>query len=314
MTWELFFDVLKEALSDSAKVLPVVFAVYVLIEIIEAHQTSKRTLERAFSNKAAPLFGALIGVIPQCGLSVVATKLYQGKYVLLGTLIAVYFATSDEAIPILFSHAINDPSVLSKIGLLLLIKVSFAIAVGFIINAMLKNTKLAAFDGTASEVCQEECDHDHHDGESHDHGDSCEKEDENEPFKELIIHPFIHSLKVIGYIFIVNLLFGILIEGIVGVDRLAAVLNSSVFLQPLFSSVIGLIPNCASSVIITELFAEGVLSLGGAVAGLTVNSGLGVAVLLKDKKNIKKNLGIIGLAFGLSLVIGYLVTVIELLI
>ncbi len=313
MTWELIWEVLKEALSDSAKVLPVVFAVYVLIEIIEAHQTSKRTLERAFSNKAAPLFGALIGVIPQCGLSVVATKLYQGKYVLLGTLIAVYFSTSDEAIPILFSHAINDPSVLGKLGLLLLIKVSFAIAVGFIINAMLKNTKLAAFDGRATEVCQEDCDHDHHDGASHDHGDK-NKDEEDEPFKELIIHPFIHSLKVIGYIFIVNLLFGILIEGIIGVDKLSAVLNSSVFLQPLFSSIIGLIPNCASSVIITELFADGVLSLGGAVAGLTVNSGLGVAVLLKDKKNIKKNLGIIGLAFGLSLVLGYLVTVIEILI
>ena len=128
------------------------------------------------------------------------------------------------------------------------------------------------------------------------------------------MHPLVHSLKIALYIFIINFAFSCLIELAIGEEALKGFLSQSVYFQPIFSCVIGLIPNCASSVLITEMYADGLLSLGGAVAGLAVNSGLGMAVLLKDKTNLKRNLGIVGLTFALALLLGYMVTAVEVII
>ncbi len=301
MTIEDFWDIALDFLVDAAKILPVILVIYILIELVESHSAANRKFKKLLTSKSAPLFGAMIGVIPQCGFSVVATKLYQGGYILLGTLIAVYFSTSDEALPILFSKAFEDPSLWGRLGLLIAIKVGYAVLVGFSVNAVVKNKNLNDIDENTVEVAGEDgcC---HHDVTEERHG-----------LIGYLLHPLLHSLKIFAYVFVVNIVFGTII-GFVGEQNITDFLSANIFLQPLVSVVIGLIPNCASSVLITQMFASGALSLGGAVAGLTVNSGLGVAVLLKDKNNIKNTLLIVLSMFVLSLVLGYAVTAVSVLI
>ena len=297
----MIWDILLDSLIDTAKVLPIIFVVYVLIEFIESREGRYGKLEKAFSGRLAPLYGAGIGLIPQCGFSVVATKLFQDEYIYMGTLIAVYLATSDEALPIMFSRAVTEPTLWISLLIILAIKFVYATFCGYMIN-LTQKSPARAFDEEA------------HDSE---HADGCchhEITSERPTAKTLLLHPFLHSLKIAAYIFVINVFFGLLVEMIVGEEALASFLNSSVYLQPLFSAVVGLIPNCASSVLITELFADGMLTFGGAIAGLAVNSGIGMAVLLKDRKNIKRSLLIVALTFVLALILGYAVTGIEVLI
>lgn len=298
MTWNLFLDILKDSVLDSLKILPLIFLIYVLIEVIESKNSANEKLKRLLSLKCAPVFGATIGVIPQCGFSVVATGLYKDGYIMLGTLIAVYFSTSDEAIPILFSQAFQTPELWLKLILLIVIKVAYAVIVGFIINAFIKEKQLK------KQPDEREC-NDYEEGCCH--HDVTKKRDS---LKTFIVHPLFHSLKIFLYIFVINVVFGVII-GLIGEEKLKAFLDANVYLQPLLSTIIGIIPNCASSVLITEMFAQNALSLGGAIAGLTVNSGLGLAVLLKDKNEIKSSLKIVALMVGLSLLIGYAVTFVS---
>lgn len=296
-------DVLLDSLIDSLKILPVIFIVYVLIEFLESRESSERKIKRIFGNRFSPLFGAIIGVVPQCGFSIVASKLYRGGYIMAGTLIAVYIATSDEALPIMLSHAVGDPGVWGKLGLLIGIKLVYAVIVGFAINAFIKKDV---------RVMDDDLDDVHEDDE----GDGCchhKITGKREALKNYLLHPFVHSLKIVAYIFVVSFVFGLVVEVLVGEDKVSEFLQSSVWLQPLLSGLVGLVPNCASSVVITELYCENFLTLGGALAGLAANSGLGLAVLLKDgdKKNA---LFIAGATFLSALVLGYLVTLITVLI
>ena len=297
-------DILLDALIDSAKILPVIFLVYVLIEFLESRESTHERMEKIFSNRFSPFFGAAVGIIPQCGFSVVATKLYQGGYILTGTLVAVYLSTSDEAWPILFSRAVTEPKVFVWLGVIMAIKLVYAVIAGFLINALVKNKATAPIEEHAlkeDETDGDGCCHHHITGE-------------RRTVKNLLLHPLLHSLKIIAYILVINIIFGVLIEYVVGEETLKAMLNGGVWLQPLVATAVGLIPNCASSVLITETFAEGYLTLGAALSGLAVNSGIGMAVLLKDKKNLKRAFGIIGIITAFALVLGYAATAIQALI
>jgi len=294
-------DVLIDALLDAAKIFPIVFLVYVLIEFLESRESSHEKLQKIFGGRFSPFFGAAVGIIPQCGFSVVATRLYQDGYILTGTLIAVYIATSDEALPILFSEAVTNPSVFLKIGMIIGIKFVYAVIAGFIVNAFSKKRPAEVIDD-ASFKTEDETEGD---GCCHHHITS-----DRPTLRQLLVHPLLHSLKIIAYIFLINLLFGSLVY-LIGEDSIKGFLNMSAYLQPLVATVVGLIPNCASSVIITEIYTEGYLTLGAAIAGLSVNCGIAMAVLLRDRDNIKRSLFIIGLTFILSLIIGYIITFIE---
>ena len=297
----MFSDILLDSLIDTAKVFPIIFLVYVLIEFIESREGTSERLEHAFSGRLSPLFGAGIGMIPQCGFSVVATRLFQDGYIYVGTLVAVYLATSDEAIPIMFSRAVTEPTLWLSLAVMMATKFVYATACGFLINLTQKKpTK--AFDEAAHEA---------------EHADGCchhEITGDRHTAKKLLLHPFLHSLKITAYIFVINVLFGVLVEIVIGEETLAAFLHSSVYVQPLVSAVVGLIPNCASSVLITELFADGLITFGGAIAGLAVNSGIGMAVLLRDGKHVKRAIAVILTVFALSLFLGYTATFIEVLI
>ena len=298
---KVFFEILLDSLLDTLKILPVIFVVYVLIEFIETREGSFKKLEKAFSSRFSVLFGAGIGVVPQCGFSVVATRLFQDGYIYIGTLIAVYLATSDEAVPIMFSRAVVRPELWIPLVLIIAIKVVYAAGCGFLIN-LTQKTPLAVLND---------------DKHIDEHTDGCCHHDitgERKGWKKILLHPLFHSLKIALYIFIINVAFGSLVQLVIGEAALESFMHSSVYLQPLISCVVGLIPNCASSVLITELYFEGALSFGGVIAGLAVNSGIGMAVLFKDRKNLKRAFTVVGLTFALALLLGYAVTAVEILL
>ena len=300
---EKFLDVLVDSLLDSLKILPVIFLVYVLIEFLESRESSERKIKKIFGNRFSPFFGAVIGVVPQCGFSIVASKLYRGRYIMAGTLISVYIATSDEALPIMFSHAVGDPTVWSKLGMLIGIKLAYAIIVGFTINAFIKKD-VRVMDDDLDDVHEDE------------DGDGCchhKITGKREALKNYFLHPLIHSLKIVAYIFVVSFVFGLVVKVLVGEEKVSLFLQSSTWLQPLLSALVGLIPNCASSVVITELYCSDFLTLGGALAGLAANSGLGLAVLMKDG-NKKDALFIALITFVAALFLGYVVTLITVLV
>ena len=294
-----FLHVLLHSLEDTAKLLPVLFIVYFLIEFLEYKNVFRFEKSKLLNGKASPAIGSLVGAVPQCGFSVISAELYSERKISVGALIAVFIATSDEALPIMISNYKSIPALLC----LLLTKIVFGVIVGYI--TMLLYSKI--FSGK---------NHEHHE-EQHNHGEDEEQHEEHHEehlhacchhdLKENKFnwkHPLIHCLKIFVYIYIINVIFGTIIM-FVGEDKLVSFLNSSSIFQPLLSIAIGLIPNCVSSVVITELYLMGGLSFGSIIAGLSVNAGLGLIVLLKENKNKKENLFIILSLIISSLIIGY---------
>ena len=286
MTWDIFFDKLLDALKDSVLVFAFVFLFHVILSFIET-PVSNFLIKR---KKTSPIFGALFGLIPQCGTSVVAAELYIKKLITFGTLIAVFLACSDEALLMLLG-AWNEKTlvIFPLIGL----KLAAGILFGFLIDLVIaRHQKLEEVDHIDE---KHEC-HEHH--------------HENTPIHAHLVHPLIHALKIFIYVFIINLALNLLIAW-VGEENFANFMISNRYLAPLFTSIIGLIPNCASSVLITELYLSGTLSFGALFAGLLVNSGLGVMILIKEYKNIKKTLLILGVCFAIAVSLGYLTCLVS---
>ena len=297
---EGFLHVLLHSLIDTAKLLPILFAVYFLIEFLEYKNVFRFEKSNLLKGSASPAIGSLVGSIPQCGFSVISAELYSEKKISIGALIAVFIATSDEALPIMISNYKAIPALLC----LIVTKIIFAILVGyftmFLYSKIFKQNK--KHNDSHDEHTHNEHDNEHDEHKEHLHA-CCNHSLENEKFNWK--HPLIHCLKIFVYIYIINVIFGTIIM-FVGEDKLVQFLNSSKIFQPLFSIFIGIIPNCVSSVIITELYLMGGLSFGSIVAGLSVNAGIGLIVLLKENKNKKENLFIISSLLLSSLVIGYI--------
>ena len=280
MTWQLFGEIVLDALKDSVLVFAFVFLFHVILSFIET-PVSNFLVKR---KKAAPIFGSLFGLIPQCGTSVVAAELYIKRYITLGTIIAVFLSCSDEALIVLITHW-NERSlaIFPLIGL----KLATGIIIGMLIDLIMRHQKVDEVDQIEEE---KECHTHHH---------------ENTPAHAHLIHPLIHSIKIFIYILIINIALGTLI-GFITEERFADFMLTNRYLTPLFSAIIGLIPNCASSLLITELYVTGSISFGALFAGLLVNSGLGMMVLIKNKKNIKSALFIILFCFIIAIALGYL--------
>lgn len=325
-------DWLLHALKHSAILLPFLFASYVIIELIE-HAFSNKINNKFFKGKFAPLIGASFGIVPQCGFSVVATDLYSQKKITVGTLIAIYIATSDEAIPILISN-LGNSGVALKLVLLILVKFIFGIACGYFIDWIisLKNKKSALAATSSSkkieygtlDVHDDHIEHKHtsdtHDEHEHgleddltehDHGHHkgcCGhdiEETKTHPAKQYLLHPLIHTLKVFAYILVVNIVFELILH-YVGEDKLEIFLQSSYYFAPLIACLIGLIPNCASSVVLTNLLVLGGLSFSACITGLIVNAGIAYLVLFKQNKNQKHNFAILGTMLAIGLITGYI--------
>ena len=280
MTWELFKDILMDALKDSVLVFAFVFLFHAILSFIET-PVSNFLIKR---KKTSPIFGALFGLIPQCGTSVVAAELYIKRYITFGTIIAVFLSCSDEALLMLLS-AWNEKTL--TIFPLLGLKLATGIFFGMLIDLILRHQQIEEVNKIEE---KKECHTHHH---------------ENTPAHAHLIHPLLHALKIFIYVFVINLALGTLI-GFIGEDKFMGFMTTNRYLAPLFTSIIGLIPNCASSVFITELYLKNSLSFGALFAGLLVNSGLGVMVLLKEHKNIAKTLLIVAICFVIAVLLGYL--------
>ncbi len=285
MTWQLFGEILLDALKDSVLVFAFVFLFHVILSFIET-PVSNFLVRR---KKIAPIFGSLFGLIPQCGTSVVAAELYIKRYITLGTIIAVFLSCSDEALIVLITHW-NEKSlaIFPLIGL----KLVTGIVIGILVDLFMRHQKVDDVDHIDEKT---ECHTHHH---------------ENTPAHAHLIHPLIHSIKVFIYIFIICVALGTII-GFVGEDNFKNFMVTNRYLTPLFSAIIGLIPNCSSSLLITELFVSGSISFGALFAGLLVNSGLGVMVLIKDKKTIKNALFIVLFCFAVAISLGYLTCLVN---
>lgn len=276
-------EVFLDSFLDTLKVFPFILVIYILIEFLE-HKTSFSSNHRLLQGKLAPLIGTVTGIIPQCGFSVMAAKLYDKKYIRTGTLIAVFLATSDEALIVL----IVNPAGAAAVAPLIAVKVIVGLIAGYAINFILRNEHLAQ---------PEESDHEDI------HAYSCGREHEGKSaVKVYFVEPLLHSLKVALYIFVVTLIFGYIFE-----YNEAAIISSFVggpYVEPLITAAIGLIPNCASSAVIAQTYCEGGIMFGSMVAGLCCNAGLGFVVLLKDVKKIKRNLLLIVTVYAISVLVG----------
>ena len=277
-------DVIKDTLFDAVKLLPFLFLAYLLMEYLE-HKTGDKTKKIVQSSgKLGPLLGGILGIFPQCGFSAAAANLYAGRIITMGTLIAVFLSTSDEMLPILISEA-------APIGLILkilAIKLVIGVIAGFLIDTIhsitVKKSKQQAKQ--TEEAIGHICEHDHCDCE---HG----------IFKSALKH----TINILVFIIIITFVINTLIH-FIGEDNIANAIASVPFMGILVSSLCGLIPNCAGSVIITELYLSNLISFGSMIAGLLVGSGIGILVLFKSNKHVKENIKITTILYLIGVVCG----------
>ena len=325
---------LLDAFIDSAKILPVLLAVYFLIEFLEYRNAFSFTQSKFLKGKYSPIFGSLFGCVPQCGFSVISSDLYTKGKMSIGALLAVFIATSDEAIPIMLS----SKNGIEPLLLIIAIKLVYAIAIGYLSIALYRmifkksaihdsenSEKLSADDTQPNEKqttnsvtdantpqtvteakTQENVTNEHHDHDEHEKmaelDGCCKHHIESKHFN--VVHPLVHSLRIFAFILLANVVIGAITLW-VGEDKLTSALSSTYAFQPVVAVLIGLIPNCVSSVVLTKLFLAGGMSFGSVVAGLCVNAGLGLLVLFKQNKNWKENLFITLTLLLSGLAIGY---------
>ena len=272
-------DIIADTLLDSLKLLPFLFLTFIIMELFE-HKLGNKANERLKkANKVGPLFGSLLAVIPQCGISASATNFYITRVISLGTLISVYLSTSDEMLPILISEKV-DISIILKF---LAIKVVIGMICGFVIDFIYRNKK--------KEDIHEFCNDEHCDCE---HG--------------ILKSSIKHTLNVIIYIIIFSFLLNIILH-YYGESFLEKILMKNSPFGVFISSLIGLIPNCSSSIILTELYLKGLLSFGKVMAGLLVNAGVGLLILAKYNKDKKDTIKIIGILLIIGIISGLLLDI-----
>lgn len=275
-------DSLYDALMDSIKLLPYLFITFIILEFIEHKMSHKNEKILRKNKKYGPILGGILGALPQCGFGAMASNLFSGRVITLGTLIAVFLSTSDEMLPIMISNK-TDISVLLGI---ILFKVVVGISVGVIIDLVFK---FQDKDEHIHEMCVDEhCSCDHH---------------------GIMLSSLIHTLKIGFFILIANVLINIIIFK-VGEDNLSNLMTNQNIFTYFVASLVGLIPNCASSVIITELFLSKIITLGTLMSGLLTGSGIGILLLFKTNKNLKENLSILGLIYVIGVFVGLIVDII----
>lgn len=298
---EIFLD----ALFDSLKMTPLLLVVYIGIELIEYKLGNRIRQKMQNAGYAGPAIGALVGSFPQCGFSVVSTALYTQRLLTIGTLMAVYLSTSDEAIPIILSQPDKAKILLP----LILIKIFIALVAGYTIDFLFRKTnKKTLAHSLAYAEGKDEAGH-HHESvidESACCGHSLNSSAKKFSPKEIFFHPIIHTIKIFFFIFVVSFLINLLVFEI-GEGTLQNIFSQNIFIQPFLAALIGLIPNCASSVAITELYLKGIITYGAVIAGLCASGGLGILVLLKEEKNKREIFTIIGFLLLISIISGLII-------
>ena len=273
-------ELVLDSFIDSIKLIPFLFITFLFIELLE-HKFSNRTINIIKkSGKFGPLLGGILGAFPQCGFSVMATNLYITRIISLGTLIAIYLSTSDEMLPILISHGAS----IFEIGKILLIKISIGIFFGFIVDIFIKRDSKEHYN-----ICEEEHCH-------------CEK--------GIIKSSVKHTINIFIFIFGISFILNIIMDYF-GEDIVRNLFNGHSIISPMIASLIGIIPNCGASVIITELYLSNVIPLSSAIAGLLTNSGVALIVLFRSNKDLYDNLKVLFLIYSIGVVSGLIIEMLE---
>lgn len=274
----IFEHAMEHTFLDTVKLIPFLFLTYLAMEYLEHRAGEKATTLVKKSGRLGPIFGSLLGIVPQCGFSAAASNLYAGRIITMGTLLSIYLSTSDEMLPILISE--GAPA--SLIGKVLLIKVLIGMAAGFLIDLFFH---------------RKEKEHDHiHEICEHEHC-HCERG----IFRSAVSH----TLQITLYILLVAFVLEVIL-GIVGEEALAGLISDRPVLGPVLAGIVGLIPNCASSVVLTQLYLDlnGAMSFGTMLAGFLVNAGVGLLVLFRVNHDKKDNLKIVGLLYLIGVASG----------
>ncbi len=316
----LLEHVLKHSLSDTLYLVPFLFVTYLAMEWLE-HRTGAKTQEAIrHAGAAGPVVGALLGVVPQCGFSAVSATLYAGRVITLGTLFAVFLSTSDEMLPIFLAEQVPAGTILSIMGA----KVVVGMVMGFIVDAVVRLARRDDQDLRIHELCEQDrcgcvddCEtcrenpqsvYEHHDdcanGRTHEHHthDHCH----DEGWKGIFLSALKHTVQVMVFIFLITLVLNMVIE-VVGEDALAGFMEANPFLSVFAAALVGLIPNCAASVVIADLFLKGVLGSGAMFAGLLVSAGVGLLVLVRANRPMRQNVAIIVALYAMGVFWGFMV-------
>lgn len=269
---------IEHTLLDTVNLVPFLFITYLVMEYLE-HKTGEHTgnlVKRA--GRLGPVFGALAGAVPQCGFSAAAANLFTGRVISLGTLIAIFLSTSDEMLPILISEKVELPTIFTFLG----IKVFVGMIAGLILDLLLPS---------------KEDDHDHIHEMCEDEHCHCEK--------GIFVSALTHTVHITFFILLITFVLNVVMH-MVGEEALGNLVLNRPVLGPIVAGVVGMIPNCASSVVLTQLFLNGAMGFGGLMAGLLVNAGIGILVLFRVNHNMKENFKVLGLMYGIGVVAGIL--------
>ncbi len=279
----MILDILKDTLLDTIKLIPFLFVAFLIIELIEHKMSDKNEKILKKAGRFGPVLGGVLGAIPQCGFSVLASNLYVTRIISLGTLISIYLSTSDEMLPILLSNG----TAISKVIIILLIKVIIGIICGFLIDLFIRKNEHEDYH-----ICEDE---------------KCECEE------SIIKSSIIHTSKTLIFIFLVTLILNTLFS-FVNEEFIGSIFLKGNVLAPIISSLIGLIPNCASSIIITELYLNNVITLGTCIGGLLTGSGIGILVLFKTNKNVGENIKILLLIYFIGVIVGSIINILGIVL
>lgn len=278
-------DIILEALLDALKIVPFLFITFFILEFLE-HKLNKKTEKLLLKyKKFGPIIGGLLGALPQCGFSAMAASLFSNRVITIGTVVAIFLATSDEMLPIMLGHKTNIGVILGILGF----KVLIGIIIGLIVDILFRKKGYVKEHIHINDMCED---------------DNCHCEDEG-----LFKSSLIHTLKITGFILLANLVINFIVF-FVGEEQLAKILMNNNIFTYFIASLVGLIPNCVSSVVITELYLSNLISLGTMFTGLLTGSGLGILLLFKVNKNLKENISVLSIIYFVGVIVGILVDLI----
>ena len=289
---DLIIDIVLDALIDSVKILPFLFVTYLIMEYLE-HKTMEYTSGIVQKTEHfGPLLGGIFGIVPQCGFSAAASNLYAGRVITLGTLIAIYLSTSDEMIPLLISEHFPVGTMIKILALKAVIGIIAGFIIDFVVHAYHRAHDKADEDPVRiSELCEKE--HCHRDG------------DEDSGLIGIAKSAFVHTLHIFLFVLVLTLILNAVIE-VLGHDRISMLLKTNPVVSHILAGLVGLIPNCAPSVIITELYLDQMITFGTMMSGLLVGAGIGLLVLFRVNPERKANINIAILLFVIGTVSGLL--------
>ena len=294
-------EIIEETLIDALKLLPFLFITYLIMEYIEHKMGHKTKSAIKKSGKWGPIIGSILGVFPQCGFSVSATNLYAGRVITLGTLIAVYLSTSDEMLPIFISEAVSPIIILKILGIKLIIGMIAGVIIDLFVHLIIKNKN--------KKIVQQN----EEDSEENEIGHMCEEEHCHCNESGILKSAIHHTLSILVFIVLITFIINTVVY-FVGEETIAGWILNKPVIGPVIASLIGLIPNCAASVIITNMYLENVISLGSMISGLLTGAGVGLAVLFKTNNRIKENMSIIILLYAIGVISGIIIDLIGITI